>query len=143
MAKIHEQLRAEEAKEEKHFWEDAEAEMKKKRGKQKEKEREEERREKAKELQARKKRLAKKFPDEKQIAAEYVDVSSEEEYELYFKEPGDLMACLTELEEKNLFLIQNSQETEQVLEELGQQFEKKKEAMSSKVKQLKLNIRQP
>jgi len=73
------------------------------------------------------------------VAEEY---SSEEEFELFFKEPRQLMDTLTELEEKNLFLIQSSQETEQMLDELQHTFEHTKREMGGKVTQLKENIRQ-
>ena len=41
---------------------------------------------------------------------------------MYFREPEQLLDIFTTLEEQNLFLIQNSQETEQALEELKQTF---------------------
>lgn len=50
--------------------------------------------------------------EEKNMASAFVEVSSEEEPELHFKESRQLMETFTELEEKNLFLIQSSQETE-------------------------------
>ena len=40
--------------------------------------------------------------------------------ELYFRDPKQLMEIFTELEEQNLSLIQNSQETEEALEEVKQ-----------------------
>merc|ERR1712232_1051284 len=45
-----------------------------------------------------------------------------------------------ELEEKNLFLIQSSQETEQQLDEIEQNFEYNKKKMTAKVEQLQDNI---
>ena len=45
----------------------------------------------------------------------------EEEIELYFTDPQQLIAIFTELEEQNLSLIQNSQETEETLEDIKQQ----------------------
>lgn len=42
-----------------------------------------------------------------------------QELELYFTEPQQLLDIFTELEEKNLSLIQNTQETEETLEELN------------------------
>ncbi|EOD20492.1 hypothetical protein EMIHUDRAFT_101844 [Emiliania huxleyi CCMP1516] len=52
-------------------------------------------------------------------AAEQIDREREEEEELmYFQEPQQLLDRFTALEESNLFLIQNSQETEEALEEL-------------------------
>ena len=46
--------------------------------------------------------------------------SKKEEAELYFTRPSQLMSVFTELEEQNLSLIQNSQETQVALEELRQ-----------------------
>lgn len=37
---------------------------------------------------------------------------------IYFKEPSQLLQIFSALEERNLFLIQNSQETEEALEDL-------------------------
>ena len=45
----------------------------------------------------------------------------EGEVELYFTDPHQLIAIFTELEEQNLSLIQNSQETEETLEDIKQQ----------------------
>jgi len=42
------------------------------------------------------------------------------EAELYFTRPSQLMTIFTELEEQNLSLIQNSQETQVTLEDLRQ-----------------------
>ena len=44
----------------------------------------------------------------------------QEDVELYFHDPKQLMEIFTELEEQNLSLIQNSQETEEALEEVKQ-----------------------
>lgn len=74
------------------------------------------------------------------MRAEYVEVSSDEEYELFFKEPSQLMDSFTELEEVNLFLIQSSQETEQMLDVILNTFENTKKDMGSKVQTLKDNI---
>jgi hypothetical protein len=52
-------------------------------------------------------------------AARAAEPPDEAEAELmYFKEPQQLLDVFTSLEESNLFLIQNSQETEEALEEL-------------------------
>ena len=48
--------------------------------------------------------------------------SSGQELDMYFTEPRQLLDIFTQLEEQNLFLIQNSQETEQALEILRQDF---------------------
>ena len=41
--------------------------------------------------------------------------------EVYFTNPQQLIAIFTKLEEQNLSLIQNSQETEETLEDIKQQ----------------------
>ena len=48
----------------------------------------------------------------------------ESEDAMYFKEPDQILGIFTNLEETNLFLIQNAQETEQTLEELKQEYVK-------------------
>lgn len=54
-----------------------------------------------------------------EAAARAAEPPDEPEAELmYFKEPQQLLDVFTSLEESNLFLIQNSQETEEALEEL-------------------------
>ena len=51
------------------------------------------------------------------------DYLSDSDPPMYFREPEQLLDTFTALEEQNLFLIQNSQETEQALEELKQTYE--------------------
>ncbi|XP_043934527.1 cilia- and flagella-associated protein 100 [Protopterus annectens] len=51
---------------------------------------------------------------------EYSSSDSDEEPELYFTDPQQLLDLFTELEEQNLSLIQNSQETEETLEQIKQ-----------------------
>ncbi|XP_033647144.1 cilia- and flagella-associated protein 100-like isoform X2 [Asterias rubens] len=48
------------------------------------------------------------------------DYESDEEPELFFTDPQQLLDIFAELEEQNLSLIQNSQETEETLEEIRQ-----------------------
>jgi hypothetical protein len=55
----------------------------------------------------------------------------EEEVPMYFCEPQQLMDIFSALEEQNLFLIQNSQETEHTLEELQHSFTDTKSTMDS------------
>lgn len=106
-------------------------------------EQEEERLRLDKERNARRKRFQRRQEEEeKRIAAAFVEVSSEEEQELYFKESPQLMETFTELEEKNLFLIQSSQETEQMLDELKLTFETTERDLQAKVLQLRENIKQ-
>ena len=68
------------------------------------------------------------------------DTSSGEEIPMYFKKPQTLLDIFTSLEEKNLFLIQNSQKTEQALEELRQQYRDTQEKMEAQTAALKLDI---
>lgn len=65
---------------------------------------------------------------------------AEEEDELFFKEPAELLEIFLQIEASNLFLIQNSQETEQALEELKQEFRSTKKKMGVKTCVLKENI---
>jgi len=82
------------------------------------------------------------------------EVSSDEEPEedkevpMYFKEPQQLLDIFTALEESNLFLIQNSQETEAALEELKTQFaetrirmEAESQGLESQIEHLKDSIK--
>merc|ERR1719331_804527 len=57
-----------------------------------------------------------------------------------FTKANQLLDIFTALEEQNLFLIQNSQETEQALEELRQQYRETKRKMDTKTATLKSNI---
>jgi hypothetical protein len=66
--------------------------------------------------------------------------SSGEEIPMYFQNPQQLLDIFTALEESNLFLIQNSQETEQTLEELKQSYRETKKNMDHKTQALKSNI---
>mmetsp|Transcript_127127 Transcript_127127/g.368035 ORF Transcript_127127/g.368035 Transcript_127127/m.368035 type:complete len:566 (-) Transcript_127127:56-1753(-) len=99
---------------------------------------EEEQRERERELEARRRRIRKKYPARDAVEAEVSDDSSGEELPLYFQEPKQLLDVFVSLEESNLFLIQNSQDTEQALEELQQKFadtRKNSEAARDKVRQ--------
>lgn len=72
-------------------------------------------------------------------ADEDVD-SSGDELPMFFRRPQQLLDVFAQLEEENLFLIQNSQETEQALEELKQNFVATKSDMDGKTELLKRNI---
>ena len=50
----------------------------------------------------------------------YLTDLSQEDAELLFKDPLELLSIFTELEVQNLSLIQNGQETEESLEEMRQ-----------------------
>jgi len=67
---------------------------------------------------------------------------------MFFKEPQQLLDIFTALEESNLFLIQNSQETEAALEELKTQFadtrtrmENESTGLETQIEHLKANIK--
>merc|ERR1712050_261447 len=62
------------------------------------------------------------------------------EMPLYFEEPRQLLEIFTALEESNLFLIQNSQDTEQALEELQQRFAEVKRTSDAKTGKMEQNI---
>merc|ERR1711934_1098589 len=62
-----------------------------------------------------------KTPDE-----EKGDSESDSDIPMYFTEPQQLLDIFANLEESNLFLIQNCQETEEGLEDLKQKFEAEK-----------------
>ena len=74
------------------------------------------------------------------------DISEDEETEedkevpMYFTRPQQLLDLFTALEESNLFLIQNSQETEAALEELKTKFADTKSRMDSDSKALEAQI---
>ena len=52
-----------------------------------------------------------------------------QELDLYFTDPQQLLDLFAELEEQNLSLIQNSQETEEALEEMKQTIKNTKRKM--------------
>lgn len=60
----------------------------------------------------------------------------EEEPELFFTDPRQLLDIFAELEEQNLTLIQNSQETEESLEELKQKMADTKQKMTNETNQM-------
>ncbi|XP_056461275.1 cilia- and flagella-associated protein 100 [Gadus chalcogrammus] len=64
----------------------------------------------------------------------------EEEPELYFTEPEQLLDLLTELEEQNLTLIQNSRETEEDLEDLQRTTATSKKKTERDTEQLRAQI---
>uniref|UniRef100_A0A7S3B2T8 Uncharacterized protein n=1 Tax=Haptolina ericina TaxID=156174 RepID=A0A7S3B2T8_9EUKA len=64
----------------------------------------------------------------------------EEDSPMYFKEPQQLLDIFTALEESNLFLIQNSQETEEALEELKAKFADTRQRMEAESAGLKAQI---
>eukprot|EP00933_Yihiella_yeosuensis_P042637 TRINITY_DN37285_c0_g1_i1.p1 TRINITY_DN37285_c0_g1~~TRINITY_DN37285_c0_g1_i1.p1 ORF type:complete len:632 (+),score=164.79 TRINITY_DN37285_c0_g1_i1:184-2079(+) len=113
------------------------------RGKHKKREDEEELLQRQRERENRRKKLYKRLEEEeRRVAGEYAEVSSDEEAELYFKDPRQLMDSFTELEELNLFLIQSSQESEQQLDEIHHTFEHMQRDMGAKVQALNEQIKQ-
>ncbi|XP_010893284.2 cilia- and flagella-associated protein 100 isoform X2 [Esox lucius] len=64
----------------------------------------------------------------------------EEDPKLYFKDPRQLLDLLTELEEQNLSLIQNSRETEEALEEFRQVMDHNRNKMEMETHQLTQQI---
>uniref|UniRef100_A0A7S2PSX9 DUF4200 domain-containing protein n=1 Tax=Leptocylindrus danicus TaxID=163516 RepID=A0A7S2PSX9_9STRA len=62
--------------------------------------------------------------------------SSDEELPMYFQRPHQLLDVFLALEEENLFLIQNSQESEQILDGLRRKFDKTKIQIDDKAKDL-------
>nr|XP_023853280.1 cilia- and flagella-associated protein 100-like [Salvelinus alpinus] len=64
----------------------------------------------------------------------------EEDPELYFKDPRQLLELLTELEEQNLSLIQNSRETEDAQEEFRQVMDYNRKKMEVETNQLTQQI---
>ncbi|XP_069353815.1 cilia- and flagella-associated protein 100 isoform X2 [Eulemur rufifrons] len=63
--------------------------------------------------------------------------SDGEELHLYFTEPQQLLDVFTELEEQNLLLIQNTQETEEAMEDLGRTLRNTQSRMDKEVNHLK------
>nr|XP_034962386.1 cilia- and flagella-associated protein 100 [Zootoca vivipara] len=66
------------------------------------------------------------------------DEDDDEEPVLYFTDPHQLLNLFTELEEQNLSLIQNSQETEETLDELRHTLATTRNKMDREIEQLKL-----
>jgi len=64
------------------------------------------------------------------------DSSSGEDIPMYFKESQQLLDIFAGLEESNLFLIENCQETEEALEDLKQKFEAEKAKTSKETEEL-------
>merc|ERR1711871_704722 len=82
-------------------------------------------------------------PPPKFNSDEFKDSENDDENEeipIYFKESTQLLDIFTQLEESNLFLIQNSQETEQALEELKTKFADTKARMDADSRALEAQI---
>ena len=59
---------------------------------------------------------------------------SDDEYELFFESPDQLLEIFATLEEKNLFLIQQGQEYEEVLETKKHEFAELESDMAEEIK---------
>ena len=68
------------------------------------------------------------------------DDDDDEDLELYFSDPQQLLDIFLELEEQNLSLIQNSQDTEEALEEMKQTINKTRNKMEKETELLKKQI---
>lgn len=68
------------------------------------------------------------------------DYESDDSCELFFTDPQQLLNIFAELEEQNLSLIQNSQETEEALDEMKQTIETTKAKMNKETEVLKSQI---
>ncbi|KAK0043339.1 coiled-coil domain-containing protein 37 [Biomphalaria pfeifferi] len=83
----------------------------------------------------------KKLDEMEETALNMNDIEdSDEELDLYFKDPQQLLEIFAELEEQNLSLIQNSQETEEALEEMKHTIKATKIKMETETKTLKEQI---
>jgi len=87
-------------------------------------------------------KLAKRREENPDAHIDLGDISSDGEDvdEMYFQEPSQLLDIFAQLEERNLFLIQNVQETEEGLEELRQKYDDTTMQMEEKTSQLQANI---
>jgi len=79
------------------------------------------------------------IPVAPKLEDEVCDIADEEP-PMYFVHPQQLMDIFAALEEQNLFLIQNSQETEHTLEELNQQLKETRLSMDAQTGQLQYQI---
>lgn len=68
------------------------------------------------------------------------DEDEDDDLELFFSDPQQLLDIFLELEEQNLSLIQNSQDTEEALEEMKQTITKTKIKMERETEMLKRQI---
>ncbi|BFZ08075.1 hypothetical protein BsWGS_11113 [Bradybaena similaris] len=75
--------------------------------------------------------------DDKSVSVDFEEFDdSDEEPDLYFTDPQQLLDIFSELEEQNLSLIQNSQETEEALEEMKSMIKETKLKMEKETKML-------
>ncbi|XP_073501061.1 cilia- and flagella-associated protein 100 isoform X2 [Phyllobates terribilis] len=79
-------------------------------------------------------------PEDYNSSEMLVSSDSEEDPELYFTDPQQLLDIFSEMEERNLSLIQNSQETEEALEEIKHTITMTEKKMENETEQLKAQI---
>lgn len=105
------------------------------------KERERAEREREREMERKRKKIQEKYQRfNEKLDNEVEEFSSGEEMPLYFANSKQLLDIFTSLEESNLFLIQNSQDTEQALEELTQKYAEMKRSTGATTDKMKNNI---
>jgi AraC-like DNA-binding protein len=68
--------------------------------------------------------------------------SSDEDIPMYFNKPQQVLEIFSSMEEENLFLIQNTQEAEQSLDEMSTRFQESKREVQQKVDTMQENINQ-
>ncbi|XP_031811744.1 cilia- and flagella-associated protein 100 isoform X1 [Sarcophilus harrisii] len=73
-----------------------------------------------------------------QSSARTDEAESDDELDLYFTDPQQLLDIFTQLEEQNLSLIQNSQEIEETLDEIDISLRSTRNKMDREINQLKL-----
>lgn len=88
----------------------------------------------------KRRKLRKKYPPQEQLEKEFPIDEEADDCPLYFQDQAQVLDIFTALEEQNLFLIQNAQETQQALEEIEQKFAETKNNMGQKSDTLKTNI---
>lgn len=66
--------------------------------------------------------------------------SSDEDIPMYFNQPYQIAQIFSNMEEENLFLIQNAHEAEQSLDEMSSRFQEKKEGVQEKVDNMQEKI---
>jgi hypothetical protein len=72
--------------------------------------------------------------------SEMTMIDLENDFELYFTDPQQLLAIFTELEEQNLSLIQNSQDHEEQLEEISRELQITMEKKNSETESLQRQV---
>ncbi|KAM5148728.1 cilia- and flagella-associated protein 100 [Mantella aurantiaca] len=83
---------------------------------------------------------ATRWAEDKSVSENLIFSDSDEEPELFFTDPQQLLDIFSELEEQNLSLIQNSQETEEALEEIKHTITNTEQKMENETQQLKDQI---